>query len=87
VSLAQSLFESRLKHKLEDAPRAESVAELPENVPWQKLEGLARLKDFLLPLPALKVGSEENASNYLRNFLQPLDSASEQLRVALAAQW
>ena len=87
VSLEQSIFEARLKRALEGLPSAErSVDTLPPNAPWGKLERLERLKDFLLPVPAPESGSGESASYYVQSFLQPLDSASEQLRAALAAQ-
>lgn len=86
VSLEQSIFEARLKHALQGLVSAErSVDTLPPNTPWDKLERLPRLKDFLLPVPAPESGGAR-ASKYVQSFLRPLDSASEQLRAALAAQ-
>lgn len=82
ISLAQSIFEARLKRALENPPADYSVDALPPNLPWEKIERLVRLKDFLLPLS----GSPENASAYARSFLGPLDSASEKLRAALGAR-
>jgi hypothetical protein len=87
VSLEQSIFEAQLKRALEAPPSAEhSVESLPPNTPWEKLERLDRLKDFLLPIPAPESGSAESTSKYMQSFRQPLDAASEQLRAALAAQ-
>lgn len=54
-----------------------SIPALPRNVPWERLEGVERVKDFLQPLKG------EAMSEYAREFLA-LDVASEQLRSALA---
>jgi hypothetical protein len=87
VSLAQSIFEAQLKRALEGLPpRDDSLDGLPSNAPWEALEHLPQLADFLLPLPARERRSGENASAYVQSFLGPLDAASEELCAALAAQ-
>src|SRR5262249_696198 len=87
VSLAQRTFGAGLKRALEGLAAADySVDAPPPNAPWEKLERFERLKDFLMPLTTHGSERGENTSNYVRGFLRPLDSASQQLRAALAAQ-
>jgi hypothetical protein len=86
VSLAQSIYEAQMKHALEAVPRDYIMEGLPRNAPWERLEGLPRLKDFLLPLTVSERLIGELESQYLQSFLGPLDAASEQLRTALKAQ-
>jgi hypothetical protein len=83
ISLAQSIFEARLKSVLEAKPPVDSLDALPPNVPWHKLERLERLKEFLLP--ALEADNVERTSGYAKSFLGSLDSASKQLRTALVS--
>lgn len=80
ISQSQSVYEARLKKALEQMSASEeSRPALPPNTPWQMIQDLGRAHDFLQPVP------EE--SGYSREFLYPLDAASEKLRGALSAKY
>jgi small basic protein len=80
VSLSQSIFEAQMKKALEPPPADSSTAALPRNAPWERIEALDRIKDFL----TLAAADGKIAGLYAENFLRPLDRASESLRAALA---
>lgn len=94
ISLAQSVYEAKLKAALD------SSADLPGNSPWEEIVALEQIQDFLLPvkdsatggeteenLKAFKSESSDNkASNYSKVFLCSLDRASEMLRQDLEAE-
>jgi hypothetical protein len=84
VSLAQNIYEAQMKRALEATPRDYLMEGLPRNAPWERLEGLPRLKDLLLPLTASEGLAPK--SEYERDFLGSLDVASEKLRKALEEQ-
>jgi len=86
VSLAQSIYEAQMKHALESPPRDYILEGLPRNAPWERLEGLPRLKDFLLPMIRTESPFEEQKSEFERSFVESLDAASKKLRDELKAQ-
>jgi hypothetical protein len=49
-------------------------------------EGAACLMDFLLPVPIDEDSAGAKPSNYVVEFLAPLNAASETLRAALAKE-
>jgi len=74
ISREQSRYEAAMR-------KAEQS--LPEDTPWAKIKALANVRDFLAPPPDGKNSTE--ASSYKRDFLDPLDRASEKLRKHLMA--
>ena len=86
VSLAQSVYEAQMKHALESPPRDYFLEGLPRNAPWERLEGLPRLRDFLLPLMGTEWPFEEQKSEFERRFLESLDAATKKLRDELKVQ-
>ena len=82
VSLSQSIFEAQMKKVLESPSADCSPAALPRNIPWEQIEALDQMRDFLTPASA----DGKIASWYAESFLRPLDAASESLRAALADQ-
>lgn len=93
ISRMQSVYEAAMKRAVETAAtqlfdparhqgavdgRQFSDTDLPRNIPWDELENLPVLAGFLGPI--------EPHSPYQRHFVDPLDSASHELRVGLAAQ-
>jgi hypothetical protein len=84
ISLAQSIFEARLKTALQGPLQGDDPERmLPGNLPWEKLEKLPKLRGFLLPTEESTAPGTATVSNYRGSFLQPLDDASELLRAAL----
>ena len=94
ISRLQSIYEAQIKEAV--AQKDATLTSLPENTPWQELERLPRLTDFLKPLE-----EEHNAnkaiggslskkpfkkSGYSLIFLDQLDRASNRLRKALDSE-
>jgi hypothetical protein len=88
ASLTQSMFEARLAKALAlESPGLDySVEALPENRPWKSLKELPCLMDFLLPVSVDEDSDGARPSNYVAEFLRPLNAASETLRAALAKE-
>jgi hypothetical protein len=86
ASLTQSMFEARLAKALKSPALDNSVEALPENRPWKSLKELPCLMDFLLPVPIDEDNDGAKTSNYVAEFLRPLNAASETLRAALAKE-
>lgn len=87
ISLAQSVFEMRLKNALDHVPADESKElVLPKNSPWESIATLEHVRDFLKSVDDCEKPRVEK-SNYCLRFLTPLDAASSKLRGALSAEF
>ena len=84
ISLLQSLYEFRVKQVLEKSVSAPDAAVFPPaNKPWEAIECLKSVADFMVPVEKCGAMSARTTSEYCRLFLAPLDEASEQLREIL----
>ncbi|MCM3872356.1 MAG: hypothetical protein ND895_16865 [Pyrinomonadaceae bacterium] len=86
ISRSQSVYEARMKHALDNLPAGNTKLTLPENSPWAELAELTQLKDFLLPVNDAKGAEVGHPSSYSKQFLDPLDRASDTLRKALESE-
>src|SRR5579859_5625648 len=80
TSRAQNVYEARMKTALGQLPLSEvDNAPLPANTPWEMVRKLEKVRDLLQPVPG--------DSGYSREFLDPLDKASDELRTVLIAKY
>jgi hypothetical protein len=80
TSRAQSVYEARMKKALDQLPLSDvGNAPLPVNTPWEMVRELEQVHDLLQAVPG--------SSGYSREFVDPLDKASEELRKALIAKY
>lgn len=86
ASLTQSMFEAHMVNAMKSPPPDYSLEPLPKNQPWERLKELPQLKDFLRPV-LVDEEHPEQTSKYVQMFLKPLNTASEDLRRALAKEY
>jgi hypothetical protein len=79
ISREQSIYEAKMK-------TATTSDSLPDDTPWKRIRELQRMRDFLPPMGEQATPAQVE-SDYKREFLDPLDRATEQLRNALAMQY
>jgi hypothetical protein len=80
ISRTQDVYEARMKKALDQVSLSEaSGSPLPTNTPWNSVKELGQVRDLLEAVPG--------KSGYSREFLAPLDAASEELRKALSAKY
>lgn len=87
ISLAQSVFQARLKKALEQSPTAENKEPvLPRNEPWERIAVLVHVRDFLRSVDNCQTPGVDK-SDYCLQFLTQLDMASSKLREALSVEF
>jgi hypothetical protein len=80
VSRTQSVYAARMKKALDQVSLSEANGSpLPTNTPWSSVKELRQVRDLLEAVPG--------NSGYSREFLAPLDAASEELRKVLSAKY
>ena len=88
TSRLQSVYEARMKKAVEQAAStADGDPELPKNRPWETIASLPRITDFISPPDQSGPSSARVDSGYKRDFLDPLDAASSELREALRREF
>jgi hypothetical protein len=81
ISRQQSLYEARMKKAVEQAVSTSNKdSELPKNEPWEAIAALRLVRDFIALPNCTGPASSGVAPNYKRDFLDPLDEASLELR-------